>query len=222
MVLVKQPLPMPHDAKEYSRKYSLTNFINAYYQIRDCLNYAPSKVLLVGVGVGLETIILREKFGILVSTIDIDSGFSPDFIGSVHSMEMFSDMQFDVAIVSHVLEHLPFSFFSTSLKELARVAKHAIIYLPYGGRHLEWKFSYAQRCREFSFKLTIPPLKKTTGELRELQNGEHYWECGYRNFSVMKISRIISNYFEIDGCYQNPDWKYSINFKLTSKQRDRK
>lgn len=214
---MSEPAPMPHDAKDYATKYSLTHFINMYYQIRDCMSYNPSKTLLIGVGVGMEAIILREKFCVAVSTLDIDPGFRPDFVGSVHSMDMFDDMQYDVAIVSHVLEHLPFRYFPSSLSELARVARHVILYLPYGGRHLEWRLIYAQRYREYSAKLTIPPIKKVSGEALELQTGEHYWECGYRNFSVSKISKIISQYFDIDACYQNRDWKYSMNFKLTSK-----
>ena len=32
--------------------------------------------------------------------------FKPDVVGSVHDMSMFGDLQFDVAIASHVLEHL--------------------------------------------------------------------------------------------------------------------
>jgi hypothetical protein len=211
-----QPGPMPHDAEEYAHKYSLTHFINSYYQIRDCLSYAPKHVLVIGVGVGLEPILLRNKFGIEVITLDIDSGFKPDCVGSVHMMPMFSDLQFDVCIVSHVLEHLPFRYFEESLREIARIARHAVIFLPYGGRHLEWKFSYAQRFREYKLALTIPPLRKISGESLDLQQGEHYWECGYRNFDVKKITAIMARYFSIDACYHNPEWKYSINFNLSS------
>lgn len=211
-----QPRPMPHNAEEYAQKYSITHFVNSYYQIRDCLRYSPEHVLVVGVGVGLEPILLREKFGIKVSTLDIDPGFKTDYVGSIHTMPMFLDRQFDVCIASHVLEHLPFRYFEESLQEIARVAKHAVIFLPYGGRHLEWKFSYAQRVREYKVTLNIPPLKKISGEALDLQNGEHYWECGYRKFGIKRITTIMARHFVVDTFYHNPDWKYSINFNLTS------
>ncbi len=211
------PQPMPHDAREYASRYSLTHFINAYYQVRDCLSYSPSRVLVVGVGVGLEPVLLRHKFGLEVVTIDIDPEFAPDYVGSVHDMNMFSDMRFDVAIASHVLEHLPFSYFRKALKELSRVSKHTVLFLPYAGRHMALKFVYAQRVREYSLGLTIPPVKRVTGERPDLQSGEHYWECGYWGYSPNRITRILSDYFAVDKVYHNPDWNYSINFGLTSK-----
>jgi hypothetical protein len=210
------PLCMPVDAKEYAGNLSPVNFLNAYYQILDALKYQPRRILIVGVGVGLEPIILRHKFKLDVQTIDIDGGFEPDYVGSVHDMNMFYDHQFDVVIASHVLEHLPFSFFPACLKELSRIARHAVIYLPYGGKHLEWKFILSQRTREFSVRLRLPPLARVNGKERVLQAGHHYWECGYRGFSVKKISSIIEAYFNIDRMYHNQDWKYSLNFLLTS------
>ena len=71
---------------------------------------------------GLEPVLLRHRFHCDVCTLDIDADFGPDYVGSVHSMKMFSDQQFDVVIASHVLEHLPFSYFRDCLAELARVA----------------------------------------------------------------------------------------------------
>jgi hypothetical protein len=212
-----QPHPMPVDARQYAGAVSLTHYINAYYAIRDALVYSPTRILLIGVGVGLEPILLRHKYGLDVTTFDIDAGFHPDVVGSVHKMDMFADKQFDVAIVSHVLEHLPFALVSTALEEIARVARHAVIYLPYGGRHLEWKFTYAQRYREYAVRLRIPPLNRVDGKTPALQAGQHYWECGYRGFSVSRIRKLIGRFFTIDRMYHNHDFKYSLNFTLTSR-----
>jgi hypothetical protein len=212
-----QPQPMPVDAKDYSNNFSLTNFVNAYCQVHDALKYRPDRILIIGVGVGLEPLLLREKFHREVCTLDIDADFRPDYVGSVHDMKMFSDQQFDVVIASHVLEHLPFSYFRDCLAELARVARHALVYLPYGGRHLEWKFIYSQRHRECCFRLNLPAWRRLDGEHPDLQAGQHYWECGYPGFSVKKISSIIAEYFCIDKTYHNDDWKYSLNFLLTSR-----
>jgi hypothetical protein len=208
--------PMPVDAQKYAQNISVVNFINAYAQVRDILNYGARSVLIVGIGVGLESIILRHKYNIEVCTLDIDPGFKPDIVGSVHKMDMFKDQQFDVVVASHILEHLPFSLFDQSLSELSRVARHAIIYLPYGGRHLEWKFSYCQRVREYALRLHIPLMLMTDGESLVLQEGYHYWECGIPGFSVSKITSLLAKHFQIDNRYHNKEWKYSINFCLTS------
>lgn len=212
-----QPQPMPVDAQEYATAVSLTHYINTYYEIRDAMSYGPKRILLVGVGVGIEPILLRQKFGLDVTTFDIDPGFHPDVVGSVHKMDMFTNKQFDVVIVSHVLEHLPFSFVPAALEELSRVAHHAVIYLPFGGRHFEWKFTYAQRYREYALRLRVPPLKRVDGQTPSLQNGQHFWECGYRGFGVSKIRSLLSRFFTIDEMYHNRDWTYSLNFRLTSK-----
>jgi hypothetical protein len=208
---------MPVDAKDYSSKFSLGSFVNAHCQVRDSLKYQPDRILVIGVGVGLEPVLLRHRFHCDVCTLDIDADFGPDYVGSVHSMKMFSDQQFDVVIASHVLEHLPFSYFRDCLAELARVARHAIVYLPYGGRHLEWKIILSQRF-QYSLRLRLPPWRRVDGEHPDLQQMQHYWECGYPGFSVKRISSIMAEYFRIDETYHNPDWKYSLNFLLTSRR----
>lgn len=216
-----QPRPMPCDAKEYSRNTSLGSYVNAYYQVRDTLRYQPNQILVIGVGVGLEPALLRHRFHCDVCTLDIDAGFEPDHVGSVHDMKMFTDEHFDVAVASHVLEHLPFSYFRDCLGELARVARHVIIYLPYGGRHLECKVILSQRFR-YTFGFRLPPWRRIDGENAVLQQSQHYWECGYPGFSIRKISSIMSEYFQIDDIYHNPDWKYSMNFLLTSRRHANK
>lgn len=210
-------LPMPHKASQYGLNISPANFANAFCQVRDCVELNPQNALLVGIGTNITPILLRVKYGIQVTTLDIDSEFEPDIVGSVSDMQMFHDKQFDVAIVSHVLEHLPFSLFFKSLCEIGRVSKHALIYLPYGGRHVELKLSLAQRIRELNLEVWIPPYHRSvSGEERILQGGEHYWEIGYRGFSRRKIREIMKKNFTILKEYQNKEWKYSLNYVLRS------
>jgi hypothetical protein len=212
--------PMPVDTDAYRNNVGVHHYINAYCQIRDVLSYRPRKVLIVGPGVGLEPLILRGKYGIEVRTLDIDGEFQPDYVGSVHEMHMFGDRQFDVAVASHVLEHLPFTLFRPSLAELARVAAHAVIYLPHAGRKYELRLVREQRTREHSLRLYIPPLKtRIDGQHLQLQHGCHYWELGFRGFTVKRIAAILGDYFHVDSAYSNRDWDYSYNFTLTSRER---
>lgn len=212
---------MPVEAGEYARRLSVSGFVNAYYQLRDVLSFAPRRVLIVGVGVGLEPLILREKFGLEVTTYDVDGRFGPDVVGSVHDMRAFADKQFDVVVASHVLEHLPFAYFDRCVDELARVAHHAVVYLPYAGRHLELKLTWAQRVREYAARLRIPPLRRIAGDKAELQEGHHYWEAGYPGFSLAALTRRLSRRFVVDRRYHNRDWTYSINFLLTAREGPR-
>jgi len=216
----RNPVPMPLDASEWCKRLSVVQFVNAYYQIRDCLAYGPCSVLIVGVGHGLEKSLLAEKYGIAVTTLDIDPGFDPDFVGSVHDMDMFAEQQFDVVIASHVLEHLPFSLFDQALGELTRVARHAIVYLPFGGRHNEIKLVTVQRVKELCLRFSLPPIRnwRITGEEPVLQGGHHFWEIGYRGFGLKRVQGVMEKHFVVDRTYRNPEWLYSQNFLLTSRR----
>ena len=97
------------------------------------------------------------------------------------------------------------------------VSKHALIYLPYGGRHPEIKFSGLTRFLNLHLRFYIPPFKRVDGLKPVLCGNAHYWECGYKGFSIKEIKNIISKYFIIDKTYHNKDWSFSINFCLTSK-----
>jgi len=125
------------DRQEWARQLHLSNFINTYYQYRDLLSCKNvKKVLIIGPGQGLSTVLLRWR-DYEVITLDIDDTFKPDYLGSVHDMHMFENAQFDAVICSHVLEHLAEPYLDTSLKEIARIGRYALIYLPIAGRHFQ-------------------------------------------------------------------------------------
>src|SRR5258708_32879657 len=129
---------MPVDKAVWLSQLHLSNFNNAFCEYRDVQAYTRAhKILIVGPGQGLEVTVFRSR-GYDVTTYDIDREFTPDHLGSVHDMSCFTNKQFDVVIASHVLEHMSFSYFDTALKELGRVAHHALIYLPFAGRHIDF------------------------------------------------------------------------------------
>src|SRR5262245_30743609 len=99
---IPAPTVMPIDREQWATQLNLSNFVNTYYQYRDLQRCdACSKILIIGPGQGLDTVVLKWR-GYKVTTIDIDGNFAPDYLGSVHNMHKFADGQFDVVIASHV------------------------------------------------------------------------------------------------------------------------
>lgn len=192
-------------AANYRHRLGLTNFINAHYQIRDCLRFKPMKVLIIGVGTGIEKAILSQ-LGITVTTLDIDPELHPDVVGSAHDLSMFSKGEFDVVIASHVLEHLPFSLFERCLQQIATVGKHAIIYLPIACLTPEIAFGVRPLFLT-KLRLVLTFFWKTYRF-----NGEHYWEIGTKGYPVRRIIDMMKRYFQIVEHYHNPEWHYSYNF----------
>jgi hypothetical protein len=216
----KAPIPtvMPVDREKWAKQLSLSNFINTYFQYRDLQNLGdPTDVLIVGPGQGLDKIVLEWR-GFHVTTFDIDSSFSPDHIGSVHDLNMFSSGLFDVVIASHVLEHLAVPYLKPALKEIARVGRYALIYLPVHGKHLQWRFMTSARRLDLSFILDIYNFfRKPNGIAPRYSSGQHFWEVGMRGFKVKDMKRRFLPFFNVMKVYRNREWLPSMNFVLKSK-----
>jgi len=210
---------MPIDREAWGKKINLCNFINAYYQMRDVGEFAAVKrILLIGPGQGLDTVVLRWR-GYEVTTFDIDTTFKPNVVGSVHDMDMFKDSDFDVAIASHVLEHLPLSYLDKALAEIARVARHAIIYLPVHGRTIQMRLAPGLLGWDWSWIIDICYWwRKPNDEKARFMSGQHFWEIGLWSCSLKAIRERMENFFEIKRVYRNHDWRPSMNFLLSSRQ----
>lgn len=214
------PLPdvMPVDREAWFRQLHLSNFINTFCVYRDLQSLpAVRRVLIVGPGQGLDREVLRWR-GYDVETFDIDPTFKPDHQGSVHDLARFTTRQFDALVVSHVLEHLAEPYLDQSLREIARVGQHALIYLPVAGRHtqiriqlgfknIEWNligdlFNYFDRC---------------DGRTARFMGGQHFWEIGRRGFHVRALVRRFNRFFTVLRHYRNCDWNPSYNFVLRSR-----
>jgi len=182
------PSPMPVDRKEWARQLNLSNFVNSYYQYRDLQSLGDCrKILIIGPGQGLDTEILKWR-GYEVKTFDIDETFHPDFIGSVHDLSRFADMQFDAIIASHVLEHLPVAFLDAALKEMSRVGRHALIYLPVYGRHIHLRLMPGFKGIDLSFIFDIfNYFEKPNCIVPQYMAGMHYWEEGMRGWRVRDV-----------------------------------
>jgi len=213
---------MPVDSKAWAKELHMSNFINTYYQYRDlqsCCN--GGKILIVGPGQGFEVLVLKWR-GYEVSTFDIDEIFTPDHLGSIHDLSLFNDNEFDAVIVSHVLEHLAAPYLDTALKEIARVGRYALIYLPVAGRHGQLRFIPGIRGLDLSLIWDMfNYFEKPDGKTPRYCQKQHFWELGMRGFRVKDIKKRMEKYFTILSAYRNRDWRPSYNFVLKSKMAEK-
>lgn len=212
------PHVMPVDREKWFNSLSHSNFINSAYQYRDIQTLGNINTILeIGSGQGLSTQILRQR-GYEVTTYDIDTLFKPDFQGSVHDMSVFKSKEFDVTIASHVLEHLPIQLLESSLHEISRVSKYALVYLPVAGtHHMQFRFMPGIRRIDFNIYLDFYNyLEQPSGEDAKYCQGQHYWELGYRGFKKKDMMVYFKKYFKILSHYRNKDWNSSYNFILQS------
>jgi hypothetical protein len=217
---VPAPDVMPVDRAAWRKEIGLSNFVNTYYQCRDVRRCGDVKtILVVGPGQGLDTAVLRW-LGYQVTTLDIDDTFEPDVVASVHSMNMFTQGQFDVVIASHVLEHMAEPYLDSGLRELARVGRFALVYLPAHGRHMQLRVKPGFRDLDLSVIVDVfNYLEKPSGIEPRYCAGQHFWEVGMRGYRPKDLSRRFSQYFDVLESYRNRDWTMSYNFVLRSKEQ---
>lgn len=212
---IPAPTTMPVDRDEWEKQLNLSNFVNSYYQYRDLQSLEDCRrILIVGPGQGLDTAILKWR-GYEVQTFDIDETFNPDLMGSVHDLSAFSDKQFDAVIVSHVLEHLAEPYLDVALREISRVSKYALVYLPVHGKHVQFKLYLGSRGYSFVVDL-FNYFKKPDGVTARYMAGMHFWEIGMRGYRVSDLASRLSKHFNIINSYRNQDWMPSYNFVLKS------
>jgi Methyltransferase domain len=212
------PTAAPDKIKAWRQQLHRSNFVNAARQWEDLRSLGDAaSVLIVGPGQGLDTLIFRWR-GYKVTTFDNTPILEPDVVGSVHDLSMFGDLQFDVVIASHVIEHVPVPYLDATISELSRVARHAIIYLPVRGRHLQLRLQPGFRDLDLSFVLDLFNFFRKPDGVTPLQNNRgHFWELGMRGFRLGDVVRRLETHFEVVRHYRNADWIQSHNFVLRSR-----
>jgi len=215
------PDVMPVDREAWSRELHLSNFVNSYHVYRDLQSLPECRsILIVGPGQGLDVPLLRWK-NYSVETFDIDPTFRPDHLGSVHDLGRFRQAQFDVAIASHVLEHLALPYLDQSLAEIARVARYALVYLPVAGRHAQLRWEPGIRGINWTIVLDFfNYFGRCDGLTPRYMAGQHFWEVGRRGFRVRSLVRRFSHSFVVLRHYRNREWLPSYNFVLKSRAAD--
>jgi SAM-dependent methyltransferase len=155
-------------------------FCSYWQQIHEIQRCGGTQVTEVGIGTGFVSRYLRQ-LGLEVTTVDIEEGLSPDFVGSITELPL-PDNSCDVAVCYEVLEHLPYENFSIGLSELKRVSKGTVIIsVPDASRC--YRLS-GRLCFGIKFKWAIQPPNPRARKLPE--NGPHYWEVGTRGYPPQK------------------------------------
>jgi len=188
---------------------SKERFISYWHQINEIIALNPKEVLEIGIGNGFVYNYLKEK-GIKIKTLDIDKNLNPDAAGSVLGIP-FEDGSFEVVACCEVLEHLPYSNFRESLKEIHRVSrKHVVLSLP-------------DVTTVYRINVELPrikPIKKLVPHPfhrspQHTFDGEHYWEIGKTDYPLKKIeSDIEKSKFKILRTYRVFEFYYHRFFVL--------
>ena len=183
-------------------------WMSYWYQINEVLKTKPKTLLEVGIGNGTVSDYLR-KFGIKVTTVDIDKNLNPDYVASVTELStLFDENSFDTTLCAEVLEHLPFKYFEKALRELQYVTKnYLILSLPHFGINVSFILKLPT-IKKIEFAIKLPYPKK-----HEF-NGEHYWEIGKKHFNLKRILQAIRKYFSTEKTFIPPENPYHRFFVL--------
>lgn len=123
--------------------------LDRFQAIAKLLPDPPATVLDAGCGIGVLTDWLAG-LGYDATGVDIDEALmanivAPHLVGSLDALPV-GDRQFDVAIASEVLEHLPVTVYDGARTELARVARDMIVVTVPNAESLESASTRCPRC----------------------------------------------------------------------------
>jgi hypothetical protein len=202
-----------------TRLHSLhrSNFANSCSIIEDINrhNLDTTTILSIGIGESLTETILRG-YGIEVTTFDIDRTKSPDVTGSILDLGMFKNKEFSLVIASHVVEHVPFDNFLQITREISRISRFSLLYLPTYGKIPSISFDLDALNVYFDRFLWLKSKYTYSNDLPLLCAGQHYWEIGASPHRVEQVLALLKNNNRVLSHYLNQKWKRSYNFVLKS------
>ena len=180
-----------YDFNKYCTKERWASY---WHQLNGILSFQHKNALIIGDGDGLMKHIC-QNLGINVDIADIASDLSPNYLVSVNELTKVIDKKYPVVLCCQVLEHLPFDKFELSINELSKVCSDTCIislpqdHIPFylrlgtGVCNINKVFCFYKFWNKHQF------------------DGEHYWELGGKGYSLRKIRRILSKYFQIEKDY---------------------
>ncbi|MEK8031481.1 methyltransferase domain-containing protein [Ideonella sp. DXS29W] len=174
---------MQVDASHYKfeRYVDIKRWCSYWHQLREVLALQPRSVLEVGVGNGINSLLLRQ-LGCETATMDIDPALNPTHVGSVTAIPL-ADASYDVVAAFQVLEHLPYDNFRTAVSELRRVStRYVVLSLPDSHKMLTFVLPLP-----FGGERRIQFAKPRWRARVHRITGEHQWEINKRGYPVSRI-----------------------------------
>jgi hypothetical protein len=161
-----------------------SRWVSYFWQTKLITDLIDSGTILeVGIGNKVLSNYLRSVYDI--TTVDIDEGLNPDYVGSVTDLSFLPAEKFDVVLCAEVLEHLPYGDFTQALNSLRRVSREYIILsLPY------WGYTFGLRLR-LPLAGVITLKFKINGFRPHIFTGQHYWEIGKQGYPLLRVKRAI-------------------------------
>lgn len=204
-------VPVEHYA---GRAYDeLHRWVSYWYQAGMVASTGAQSLLEVGVGSGVLRWYLRDRLGIVVTSVDIDPALGPDVVSDVLRLsDHFGPGSFDAVCAFQVLEHLPFADLDRALGQLSAVSReHVLISLPNNGRTVRLAVDLGGHEFKFGTKLH-------SGRPWQF-DGQHHWEVGTRGHSRADVRRILDRRFVVDREFAYPEHPYHRAYQMR-KRRD--
>lgn len=190
--MVNSDIQVKTEHYDFSKYVTEKRWMSYYNQIVECCSCAQKsdKILIIGQGDGIVGIILRNM-GFIVTTFDFDNSLNPSICGDVREIDKIVDEKYDVVICCQVLEHIPYEYFSETIKAISRICNKAfVISLPYRSIRIESSIRFPM-LKEHSCNIVIPRF----WEKNVPWKGQHYWEIGTKNKQRRVIKAVLHNYF---------------------------
>ena len=170
---------------EFNKYVHKKRWASIWHQLDEVAKLKPESILEIGPGPGLFKAVARA-IGLHIETLDLDSELSPDHIASALDIP-FQDEMFDVVCAFQMLEHLPFEKSVEAFREMARVARKAII-ISLPDSATRWPISVHIPCVGLiCFTLPKPRLMAPYHKF----DGEHYWEINKAGYPLKRVSEML-------------------------------
>ena len=166
----------------------------------------PETVLEVGIGSGLLSSILRQKY--VLTTLDSDISLNPSILSSCTEIP-FEANTFDTVVAFQVLEHLPYSSSLLALAEMLRVSKRKVI-LSLPDRSIRWNSHlYIPMLGHLRISLAKPLLKRPF----HVYDGERHWELDTKQIPLRRFLSDLATIATVETtfkCFDNPYHRFFV------------
>lgn len=123
--------------KNHLKSLDFVNWYRFFYIIKEVIDREPDSILEIGEGSGIVKNCLKPLVK-EYKTLDINKKLDPDFLSDVRDFKSEIKERFQCVIAADILEHLPFSDFEKSIRNIYNYLSRdgmAIITIPHRRSH---------------------------------------------------------------------------------------